>query len=395
MFEQHDSTVPSGPTWPTQPSGPSAQDASLSSPRTRWRQAHSFWHMASPKLRRRFSAGVAILVVACVGAAVALISAQAKPDGYLWTSAAQVDFIQFTEDQSGHLNGTWQSATATSTETVQMENVAVTGAISSSHISLTASILGISSTVVGTLSGGDLTLNVPDQNGYVATEAFHAASVSDYDGSLAYLRQQTAAYAAATQSAQATATAQATGCVGPVAGQHIYDCAHLLTPDEVTVLEAQAAKVEEAGAPTVVYLQVRDATAQQALQDATDLMNRWNVESYPGAHDGFVMFFDLQPGNIRHGQVALYTGAKHYQHGNLPQAELDRIRTDGMTPLLQNGQTAAGIAAGLQMVAHDLRYGPPLSSASGSSVVPKATLSAWAQWGGIGGPAADRRVTRC
>lgn len=148
-------------------------------------------------------------------------------------------------------------------------------------------------------------------------------------------------------------------CVGPVAGRHIYDCANLLTTAEIANLEAQAAAVERAGAPTVVYLQVRDATAEQTLRDAIDLMNRWNVESRPGAHDGFVMLFDVRPGDLRHGQVALYAGEKHYQHGNLPQAELDRIRTDVMTPLLQNEQTAAGIAAGLQMVAHDLQYGPP------------------------------------
>jgi uncharacterized membrane protein YgcG len=148
-------------------------------------------------------------------------------------------------------------------------------------------------------------------------------------------------------------------CLGPVAGQRVYDCAHLLTTEETADLEQQAAAVAQAGAPTIVYLQVRTATAAQTLQDAIDLMNRWNVESKPDAHDGFVMFFNLQPDNLRHGQVALYAGEKHFQRGNLPQAELDRIRTDVMTPLLQNGQTAAGIAAGLQMVAHDLRYGPP------------------------------------
>ena len=144
-----------------------------------------------------------------------------------------------------------------------------------------------------------------------------------------------------------------------MAGKHIYDCAHLLMPGEIVDLETLAAAVDRAGAPTVVYLQARDATAQQALQDAIDLMGRWNVESRPGAHDGFVMLFDLQPGNLRHGKVALFAGEKHYQHGNLPQAELDRIRTDVMTPLLADEETAAGIAAGLQMVAHDLRYGPP------------------------------------
>lgn len=164
--------------------------------------------------------------------------------------------------------------------------------------------------------------------------------------------------AEAASSGRGVALAPAGSCAGPVPGQYIYDCALLLTPAEVANLETQAAAVVQAGAPTVVYLQVRDATAQQTLQDAIDLMNRWNVESHPGAHDGFVMLFNLQPGNLRHGQVALYAGEKHSQ-GNLPISELTRIRTDVMTPLLANGETAEGIAAGLQMVAHDLRYGPP------------------------------------
>ncbi len=165
----------------------------------------------------------------------------------------------------------------------------------------------------------------------------------------------------ASASAIATSVVAPTdSCTGPVAGRHIYDCAHLLTSSEVALLEEKAAAVDRAGAPTVVYLQVRNATAKQALQDAIDLMNRWSVESSPGARDGFVMFFDLKPGNLRHGEVALYAGAKHTQTGgNLPVDELTRIRTDVMTPLLTNGQTADGIAAGLDMVASDLINGPP------------------------------------
>lgn len=160
------------------------------------------------------------------------------------------------------------------------------------------------------------------------------------------------------------AAAARNSCTGPVTGQHIYDCANLLSSAEIATLEADAAAVDRAGAPTVVYLQVRDATAQETLQDAIDLMGRWNVESRPGARDGFVMFFDLNADNHRHGTVAIYAGKKHYQNGNLPQSELDRIRTDVMTPLLAREQTAAGIAAGLQQVAHDLIYGPPPPPAS-------------------------------
>ena len=159
-------------------------------------------------------------------------------------------------------------------------------------------------------------------------------------------------------SVSATMATPSSDCLGPVAGQSIYDCAHVLTPAEIATLEKDAAAVVQAGAPTVVYLQARNANADQTLQDAIDLMNRWNVESRAGAHDGFVMFFNLQPGNLRHGQVALYAGEK-YHKGNLPTAELTRIRTDVMTPLLANDETAQGIAAGLPMVAHDLRYGPP------------------------------------
>jgi len=159
--------------------------------------------------------------------------------------------------------------------------------------------------------------------------------------------------------ANTASAASRASCAGPVVGQLVYDCTGILTPAEIATVEADAAAVERAGAPTVVYLQARDATADETLQDACDLMGRWNVESHPGAHDGFVMFFNRKPGDLRHGTVALVAGEKHYQHGNLPQSELDRIRTDVMTPLLANGQTAAGIAAGLQQVAHDLVYGPP------------------------------------
>lgn len=155
------------------------------------------------------------------------------------------------------------------------------------------------------------------------------------------------------------AAAPQNSCLGPVAGQHIYDCTNLLTPDEIAALERDAAAVANAGAPTIVYLQARDTTAQQTLNDARDLLNRWNVESRPGAGDGFVMFFNLQPGNLRHGTFALATGQKYYNNGKLPQAELERVRDDVMTPLLKDGRTAESIAAGLQQVSHDLVYGPP------------------------------------
>ncbi len=151
-------------------------------------------------------------------------------------------------------------------------------------------------------------------------------------------------------------------CEKPVAGTYIYDCADLLTPSEVLDLQRHAAAVERAGAPPIVYVRAHSATYDETLQDARNLMNAWDVESKPGAHDGFVMYVNLQPGNLRHGQIALFAGAKYYNGGALQQGELQRIYSDVMLPSLRDGATAQAIADGLDAVAHDLVYGPPAAS---------------------------------
>jgi uncharacterized membrane protein YgcG len=159
--------------------------------------------------------------------------------------------------------------------------------------------------------------------------------------------------------APAARAAAPADCAGPIAGRHVYDCAGVLTPGEVAALEQQAAAVQQAGAPTIIYLRLRDADQTQTVQDAANLMELWSVESAPGAHDGFVMFFNLRPGDPRHGEVGLYAGEKHVKDGALTQSELERIVSDDMTPPLRDGRLAAGISAGLTAVAHNLRYGPP------------------------------------
>jgi uncharacterized membrane protein YgcG len=144
-----------------------------------------------------------------------------------------------------------------------------------------------------------------------------------------------------------------------VPGQQIYDQAALLSPAEVSDLETRAAAVARAGAPMVVYLRVRDASYDQTLQDARDLMEAWSVQSAPGARDGVVIFLNLTPSDHRHGQVALYAGQQQVDGGHLPQAELQRIYAQVMLPRLMAGETAAGIGAGLDAIQHDLIYGPP------------------------------------
>jgi uncharacterized membrane protein YgcG len=140
--------------------------------------------------------------------------------------------------------------------------------------------------------------------------------------------------------------------------QHIYDCAALLKPAEISALEVKADAVRQAGAPVVVYLQVKSATYEQTLTDAANLMAGWNVESQSGAKDGLVILLYLKPGDLRHGQVAIYAG-KTLINGPLPQSELTRIYQDVMLPDLRDGQTASGIGAGLDALAADLRAGGP------------------------------------
>lgn len=141
--------------------------------------------------------------------------------------------------------------------------------------------------------------------------------------------------------------------------RHIYDCARLLTPAEISDLEARAQAVQNAGAPVVVYLQVKDTSYEQTLSDAADLMARWGIESSPGAKNGLVIMLNLKPGDLRHGQVALYAG-KTLLGGALPQDELSRIYQDVMLPDLKADRTAQGIGAGLDSVAADVRAGRPV-----------------------------------
>lgn len=144
----------------------------------------------------------------------------------------------------------------------------------------------------------------------------------------------------------------------PVAGKHVYDRAGILTASQVSMLEVRATVVQRAGAPTIVYLQTKNATYDETLQDAQDLMTAWDVESAPNAHDGLVIFLNLKPNDTHHGQVALYGGQKLVQ-GPLPQDELQRIYQQVMLPSLQSGDTAGGIAAGLDAIQHDLVFGAP------------------------------------
>jgi len=143
----------------------------------------------------------------------------------------------------------------------------------------------------------------------------------------------------------------------PVPGQRVYDRAGVLSAEQVASLEQQAAAVEEAGAPAFVFLQARDTDYDETVEDARNLMDEWDIQSAPDARDGVVIFFNLQPDDLEHGDYAVVAGASLID-GNLPQHELDRI-TDQMQPLLEDGDIAGAIALALDIIERDLRDGPP------------------------------------
>jgi uncharacterized membrane protein YgcG len=164
---------------------------------------------------------------------------------------------------------------------------------------------------------------------------------------------------------------------GPRApGQHVYDRAGVLSSTDTQALERKASALDALGAPTVIFIQTKTASLEQAQQDARNLMDSWDVQSANGAHDGFVMLFDLTPGNPPHGQVGLFAGARHASAA-LPSATLNYISGTVMRPALTSGNLADGISRGLDATADDLRTpGSTASKADQPARTPAASGSA-------------------
>jgi uncharacterized membrane protein YgcG len=66
--------------------------------------------------------------------------------------------------------------------------------------------------------------------------------------------------------------------------------------------------------------------------------------------------------------VAIYAG-QHLLDTSLPRKELERIYSEVMLPSLAAGDTAGGIVAGLDAIAHDLHFGPPSAPVSAAQRV--------------------------
>lgn len=142
-----------------------------------------------------------------------------------------------------------------------------------------------------------------------------------------------------------------------VPGQRVYDQTGALTADDKARIDTQAAAVERAGSPVVVFLAARDADYDETVADGRDLMETWDIQSAPDQRDGVVIFFNLQPDNLEHGTYALIAG-QSLINGNLPQYELERI-ADDMRPQLEDGDITGATLLALERIERDLTLGPP------------------------------------
>jgi uncharacterized membrane protein YgcG len=138
----------------------------------------------------------------------------------------------------------------------------------------------------------------------------------------------------------------------------LYDEAGKFDESERAAIEEAIDDVVAAGAPTVVYLQLLHTDDDRAVQYGQELMEDWDIESSPGARDGVVIFFNLDPEDTDRGEFGIVSGETHFDEGALPQSRLNSIRNE-MTDLLVEDRMADAVVLGLGMTEDYLISGPP------------------------------------
>lgn len=172
----------------------------------------------------------------------------------------------------------------------------------------------------------------------------------------------------------------------PVAGQHVYDRTGLLSSQNITLLNERATEIARSGVPVVVYLQTDATGSRDAVADGRALMRTWGVETSPGAADGIVLFFNVNPNSTHGPGVALLAGDR-LKERRLPAFETRRIVEGSLdevsgAPVNADSLTAM-ILASLNATDRRLRLGVPAEpersviaeSASAFARIPMTMLS--------------------
>jgi hypothetical protein len=157
--------------------------------------------------------------LAPVGMAV-LLAACGSSNGYgsfAGKASNAAIFVQWTRNGS-QLSGELQQATlqensqsdSSNPQSVSNDSVAFTGTVSGSGVTLSLNQgLGSVSNLTGTLSGSELDLNFPGQDGGITTVALHSGHASDFNRAVSSLQHQAAqANSQAQQQQEAQAQAQ-------------------------------------------------------------------------------------------------------------------------------------------------------------------------------------------
>jgi hypothetical protein len=140
--------------------------------------------------------GIVLLVAGCggiipVGHSSATHSAGAEPgvDSYLCSGTTSDELLQW-RDSGGYLSGTYQYANLSGqapSEQVSSNSGNLTGTLNGTAITMS---IGLSQDLYGTLSGGQLTLNVPQQNGTIQAVTCSQASIDDWNKAVGALNSQ-------------------------------------------------------------------------------------------------------------------------------------------------------------------------------------------------------------
>lgn len=295
--------------------------------------------------RREAGIGLAVALLLICGTLGGLIihAATTRPDGYLGTSSTTAVFIELTEDQSGHLNGTLDAADVTSSEQVETQSLAFTGIANGSNLTITFSAFGVSQTYAGTLSGDTLNLETPDTNGYVQLHIFQGASLSDYNNAVAQLRQKAAAYAVATQNAEATVITQ--------------------QANAAATATAQAAMAQAtATAQQNLDLAVTNANAQ--LQNdlgvlQSDTSGLAGNANFSGLLGGYASDWSAMQRDYQQEQSDAQQGCGTYGN-NFTQVQNDATQVDNDLTQIHNDDTQAGldfapVQSGITQIPHDIQ----------------------------------------
>lgn len=152
-------------------------------------------------------------------------SSSSGPATFVSRTASEVATISWTDDGSGHLTGSLQTATPNSAGTGELltsVSVPFTGTLHADQISVVVGgQLGATATWTGALSGDTVTLTIPQADGTLAPAIFSRGTVADYNAAVSKFQEQvtqsrSAAAAAAASAARDAASAEAAAALAAV-----------------------------------------------------------------------------------------------------------------------------------------------------------------------------------